>query len=271
MPVKLGGSAGGAFPQLTITKSQTWVPPQDGNICIHVIGGGGGGAGNENRSGGAGGYCKKNSLAVTTAGSFTITVGARGYRGIGDTPGSNGGNSQVSGTGLSTLTANGGTMGTGYAGNPAYQTGAGGSASGGNVNNTGGGGRSDGYPQGGGAVGIYTTGQSATTAGGGQTDAAITQAGLANSAFGEICGGRAGTNSYSSDVDNNAGQNPSVDAGDLSGGGGNGVYVAVGTVHGGSATIGGGGGANTAHASAATTSFAGFGGSGLVLIQYLPW
>ena len=41
----LGAAAGGAFPQLTITQSQTWVPPQDGTVCIHVVGAGGGGCG----------------------------------------------------------------------------------------------------------------------------------------------------------------------------------------------------------------------------------
>ena len=36
-----GGSA--SFPTIFLNKSQTWVPPQDGNIMIHVIGAGGGG------------------------------------------------------------------------------------------------------------------------------------------------------------------------------------------------------------------------------------
>ena len=39
----LGQVATEAFPQLTITQSQTWVPPQDGVVCIHVVGAGGGG------------------------------------------------------------------------------------------------------------------------------------------------------------------------------------------------------------------------------------
>ena len=45
MPYAFGAAAGGAFPQLTITQSQTWVPPQDGTVCIHVVGAGGGGGG----------------------------------------------------------------------------------------------------------------------------------------------------------------------------------------------------------------------------------
>ena len=148
MPFILAASAAGALPQIAITNSMTWVPPQDGNICIHLIGGGGAGTGStssNNSSGGAGGYCKKNSLAVTTSGSFTIVVGAGGLPN-----GGAGGNTTVAGTGLSsTLTANGGAGGVNDSNNA-----AGGTAANGDVNNTGGaaGGA------GGGAVGIYGTG-----------------------------------------------------------------------------------------------------------------
>ena len=73
----ISGGGGGALPQIALTQSQTWVPPQDGNICIHVIGAGGAGLSSTGtlNSGGAGGYCKKNSLAVTTSGSYTVVVG----------------------------------------------------------------------------------------------------------------------------------------------------------------------------------------------------
>ena len=80
----LGAAAGGggAFPQFFFTVTENWVPPQDGNICIHAIGAGGGGRGANStnyRGGGGGGYAKLNSLAVTTSGSFTITIGALGW------------------------------------------------------------------------------------------------------------------------------------------------------------------------------------------------
>ena len=73
-----GGGGSASFPTIFLTKSQTWVPPQDGNIMIHVIGAGGSGSGSTSESnsstaaggGGAGGYCRKNSLAVTTSGSI---------------------------------------------------------------------------------------------------------------------------------------------------------------------------------------------------------
>jgi hypothetical protein len=99
MAVILGGND--TLPQIALTQSQTWVPPQDGNVCIHVIGAGGSGSGGTSYqySGGAGGYCKKNSLAVTTDGSYTVVVGVGGARTTGSSAA--GGNSTVAGTELS--------------------------------------------------------------------------------------------------------------------------------------------------------------------------
>ena len=74
----LGSSCGVAtLPQLTLPVSETFTAPQDGNVCIHVVGAGGGGSGasGSNAGGGGGGYCKKNSLAVTSGQTFTIVVG----------------------------------------------------------------------------------------------------------------------------------------------------------------------------------------------------
>ena len=77
--ISSGGGGGGLPVNIALTESQTWVPPVDGNICIHVIGAGSGGIGSSGGGGGgAGGYCKKNSLAVTTSGSFTVVIGAGG-------------------------------------------------------------------------------------------------------------------------------------------------------------------------------------------------
>ena len=77
----LGASGSTTYPTIFLSRSQTFVPPQDGNVAIHVIGAGGGGSSNTSsdaQSGSAGGYCKKNSLAVTTSSSFTVVVGAAG-------------------------------------------------------------------------------------------------------------------------------------------------------------------------------------------------
>mgnify|MGYP003121979900 CR=1 FL=1 len=252
---------GGALPQIALTQSQTFVPPQDGNVCIHVIGAGGAGLSSTGtlNSGGAGGYCKKNSLAVTTSGSYTVVVGVGGPRvNSGATPVA-GGNSTVAGTGLSaTLTANGGGAATTNA------SGSGGSASNGNVNNTGGAGSNGG----GGGVGVYGTGASAVFAvSAGQSDAAADGIGL--SGFGQITGGNAGSFHHSSGSVGSGTFN-AANGGALSGGGtyqqtnSNSNYVAGGN---GGVGAGGGGCANSASAAQA---WAGKGGDGLVLIQYLP-
>ena len=249
----ISAGGGGALPQIALTQSQTWVPPQDGNICIHVIGAGGAGftrASGSAESGGAGGYCKKNSLAVTTSGSYTVVVGVGGPRTQNGATTTNGGNSTVAGTGLSaTLTANGGIAGVNGT------SGAGGSAANGDVNNTGGAGTANG---GGGAVGVYGTGAAGVyLMGGGQSDAAADGIGL--SGFGQITGGRAG--GYATNVP------LTQPAGALSGGAISYVLQNIRAL-GGDGGIGGGGGS----ANAPTVSYctAGAGGDGIVLIQYLP-
>ena len=274
-----GGSGGSpSFPTIFLSKSQTWVPPQDGNICIHVIGAGGGGAGwvNDCASGAAGGYCKKNTLAVTTSGSFTVVVGAGGIGGANQGPsyngnGGSGGNSTVAGTGLSsTLTANGGTGGSQSGG--AGGAGTGGTASNGDVNNTGGaGGAVVNYNggAGGGAVGLTGTGQAGTIGNldrplAGQCDIV---GDLWLSTMGQIAGGIAGRciRRTNSTVPYDA-----VNGGPFSGGGG--VLFNTGSemiVQGGAGGIGGGGGAgeNKGHTS---SSLGGEGGEGIVVIQYIP-
>ena len=254
MAVILGGND--TLPQIALTQSQTWVPPQDGNICIHVIGAGGAGTGSSSQafSGAAGGYCKKNSLAVTTGGSFTVVVGVGGPRGTGT---ADGGNSTVAGTGLSsTLTANGGEGGQGTGGD-------GGTASGGDVNNTGGVGIT-GPRGGGGAVGIYGTGQAGVNnTRGGDSDA---QGG--ESGFGHIGGGgKGGIAAYMGASQNS--NLPMSQAPDASGpfaGGGSTLGINGNTIFfGGNGGTGGGGGGCSAG-----TSMMGSGGDGLVLIQYLP-
>ena len=244
------------LPQIALTQSQTFVPPQDGNICIHVIGAGGGGAGEANaaRSGAAGGYCKKNSLAVTTGGSFTVVVGVGGAGVFTANTGGNGGNSTVAGTGLSaTLTANGGT------GAQPSAYGAGGTASNGDVNNTGGAGTAGG----GGAVGIYATGKigrNNITAG--ESDA---QGG--ESGFGHIGGGGTRQSFIQNQVAGVTIDAP--DGGFLAGGGATSQLVSA-YAFGGNGGIGGGGGGAGGNSNANGATFGGDGGDGLVLIQYLP-
>jgi len=260
-----GGSA--SYPTIFLHNSQTWVPPQDGNIMIHVIGAGGSGSGStvdtNVESGAAGGYCRKNSLAVTTSGSFTVTIGAGGASRIGD-PGAGvaGGNSTVAGTGLSsTLTANGGAGGV--LGTNTYTTG--GTASNGDVNYAGGRG---GYQIGGGAVGLTGAGND-----GALTNNVITNYGgncdilgdFYSSSLGQLSGSLGGHGSY-------ANQNTSADgqqiAGPLGGAGSMFILSAGFSIAAGHATIGGGGG--FCRNSGSAFIFSGRGGEGCVVIQYIP-
>ena len=263
------GSPPGAFPQLTITQSQTWVPPQDGNVCIHVVGAGGGATGQNATpyGGGAGAYGKIPTLAVTTSGSYTLVVGSGGIGGANSNVYSavSGGSSQISGTGLTgTKTAGGG--GRGNNAGQGSTNGAGGTVSGsgeGWAGYTGGAGNHSG-----GAVGIFATGGNGTIR---KTDASA--GGLAMSSFGIICGGN---QSYQDTqlTFTLAGQTPSlpIDAGDLCGGVGIYTDETLTKVYGGNGGIGGGGGAGRNTSSNGTyQGWGGRGGDGIILIQYLPW
>jgi hypothetical protein len=262
-----GGSGGGLPVNIILGYSQTWVPPVDGNICIHVVGAGGGGQGSTNFgsafSGGGGGYCKKNSLAVTTSGSFAVVVGAGGAGGLDNANGGTGGTTSVSGTGISsTLTANGGSgaISSGH--------GAGGTASNGNVNNTGG----AGTDYGGGAVGITGTGNTAALGSPPDCDV-IAPSSLMG--YGYICGEAGGRYLENETAIDDAYGVHNIDSatqgGFLAGGG---SYMANGagleyTIYGGNGGIGGGGG-QSMNKRSAFLSRAGNGGNGIVIIQYLP-
>tara|TARA_R110002167_G_scaffold309404_1_gene514257 strand:+ start:19 stop:819 length:801 start_codon:yes stop_codon:yes gene_type:complete len=256
-----GGSA--SYPTIFLHNSQTWVPPQDGNIMIHVIGAGGSGSAANStsslNSGAAGGYCRKNSLAVTTSGSFTVVIGAGGASRLGQGNGTAGGNTTVAGTGLgSTLTANGGAAGTTT--NVTYT--AGGTATGGDVNYTGGRG---GNSKGGGAVGLLGTGND-----GGKIANYLASLGgdcdilgdFYSSTLGQLSGSGGGIGQYVA----TAGNDGHEQAGPLAGAGS--VYkdATSGTV--GHASIGGGGG--WGRSSGTNYMNSGRGGEGCVVIQYIP-
>jgi hypothetical protein len=264
----LGAAAGGAFPQLTITQSQTWVPPQDGNVCIHVVGAGGGGRGASNacHSGGAGAYGKIPTLAVTTSGSFTLVVGNGGAVGTGaggaSGNGGAGGSSSISGTGLTgTKTCGGGGPGINAS------NGAGGSVSGSGESWAGYSGGA-GVSNGGGAVGIYATGQAGQGTyadnAGGMTDAQ--SGGLAMSGYGIICGG---SQPSVSQYLMTGYKNYPIQGDDLCGGGAVEYSNTNGWMYSASGGIGGGGGG--CRGASVANVYAGAGGDGIILIQYLPW
>lgn len=262
----ISSGGGASFPTIFLHNSQTWVPPQDGNIMIHVIGAGGSGVGGNDfnsSSGAAGGYCRKNSLAVTTSGSFTVVIGAGGATSGFNLTSNAGGNTTVSGTGLaSTLTANGGGGGNFNAG-----SGAGGTATGGDVNNAGG---TSALLTGGGAVGLTGTGNSGGGSVGAYSGGDCDVIGdFWSSSFGNISGslGSKGMVLTSSSLYNLA---TVLDAGPLAGGGVTRMDTTTvyGYAIGGSATIGGGGG--YCDNSGAYGASSGRGGEGCVVIQYIP-
>jgi hypothetical protein len=257
-----GGSA--SYPTIFLHNSQTWVPPQDGNIMIHVIGAGGSGCSNTVatalESGAAGGYCRKNSLAVTTSGSFTVMVGAGGASVIGAVgAGIAGGTTSVNGTGLGAALRGFGGAGGALAAN-AYTTA--GVSDGGDVNYTGGRG---GYLRGGGAVGLTGTGNDGGGPGniynyGGDCDIL---GNFYSSSLGQLSGSGGGAGQYIS----TSGYDGFIEAGPLAGGGSfykAGIYSMVA----GHSAIGGGGG--WCQASGTTNMRSGRGGEGCVVIQYIP-
>jgi len=256
----IGGGGGGSFPTIFLHNSQTWVPPQDGNIMIHVIGGGGSGSGSNSEttseSGAAGGYCRKNSLAVTTSGSFTVVVGAGGASRFASWgAGTAGGTTSIAGTGLPVLRAFGGAGGA--RSNNTYT--AGGVATGGDVNYTGGRG---GYQKGGGAVGLTGTGNDGFRGSNAYRTVGANCDILGDfysSSFGQISGGAGGVLYVPS-------PGVVIEAGELAGGGGapsTSIPIAAGH-----ASIGGGGGWTTN--SSVDNTLSGRGGEGCVVIQYIP-
>ena len=262
----IGGGGGGSFPTIFLHNSQTWVPPQDGNIMIHVIGAGGSGSltnSNQLSSGAAGGYCRKNSLTVTTSGSFTVVIGAGGASRIASGgAGTAGGNTTVAGTGLSsTLTATGGAGGV-YA-TTTYTTG--GVGSNGDFNSNGGRG---GYLKGGGAVGLSGTGNDGSNnlnerdTFGGDCDIL---GDFYSSSLGQLSGSQGGKGMYGAAAQDSmagdASAEPLAGAGSI-------VQADIRSSIVGNASIGGGGGFSQNNGVSWARS--GRGGEGCVVIQYIP-
>ena len=264
-----GGGGSASFPTIFLHNSQTWVPPQDGNIMIHVIGGGGSGSatnsGSQVESGAAGGYCRKNSLAVTTSGSFTVTIGAGGasiYNTVG--AGIAGGVTTMAGTGLSLLRSFGGAGGA--LGTNTYTTG--GPATGGDVNYTGGRG---GYRKGGGAVGLSGTGNDGGSINGSWW---FTYGGdcdrlgdFYSSSFGQLSGGAGGAGGLLNNS-NSSNSTGSQQAKPLGGAGSVVNNANIPNVKAGHASIGAGGGFG--YTGDPNYTISGRGGEGCVVIQYIP-
>ena len=142
------------------TMSGNFVPNQAITADVLCIGGGGGGGNGRAGGGGAGGYLYSTSQSMTTT-PYTIIVGGGGFATT--TNGTSGNDSNVIGSGFSTLTAGGG----GYGGDTGSAGGSGGSGGGGGGANTGGGsvtGLGVGYTGGG---GVYNPSYGRAGGGGG--------------------------------------------------------------------------------------------------------
>ena len=274
-----GGGGSASFPTFFLSSSQTWVPPMDGNICIHVIGAGGAGAsassGSHPGSGGAGSYARSTNWAVTTADSYTVVIGAGGADKIGGGHSEHrGGTSQFYNASNSiNMNCPGGYGGlaNGYNQQTTIAYASGGT----HANNAGGPGKMYwGQYAGGGAVGINAAGVSGNfdisrCLYGGECDVV---GDFWSSSLGNLAGGVRGKGYYSPVVyaTSHAGLMAGTDGGPLSGGGYcQATSTATSTfMRGGDGGIGAGGGGALNHSSGG--AIGGKGGEGIVVIQYIP-
>jgi hypothetical protein len=260
-----------------VYSGTTWQSLQTGTagqygVNYLVVAGGGGGGGYLGGGGGGGGFLSGSFTAVIAT-AYTVTVGAGG----GGAPnftvaGSNGGNSVVSGSGITTVTASGGGYGTTGGGNTGWQASSGGSGGAGASVNSGftnggagtsgqgfaggnsiaSGGAAPNYPGAGGG-GAGAVGQTLTSGSdtGGQGGAGRQWS--VNSTF--YAGGGGGGSGTTAGTGQNGGGNGGVFNT------GNGALITAGTA--GAANTGGGAGSTLAQYTGNS------GGSGVVIIAYL--
>ena len=149
MAYTFGASSESIIHEWLFQSSASWVPPYDCRAYVTVIGPGGSGGSyrddGDHRSyvgsGGGAGGCAKSLLTLSSAVTYTITIGAGGAT-VSAANGNNGGaNSVFSGSDITDMTANLGSGGVQAiaSGNTAQAGGAGGAASGGSIWNVTGG------------------------------------------------------------------------------------------------------------------------------------
>jgi hypothetical protein len=263
-----GGGGGGSAPglefdfsnltaghRLLFVTSTTITPSSSFDAIVTVVGAGaGGGIGGQGgaNGGGAGGLCQ-SLLTLSASTTYTITVAAM-------STGTFGGASSFSGSGITTMTANGGSNTSG------------GSASGGNIkNNTGGSGgtaSANFLARGGGAIGVLGNGNSAGASAIGASIDFIPPTFNFSEAFGWQANGEAGNPSGGhfggyGEAAYYFGTKIGAKGGVGSGGGAGGGYSAVFIGGGGGFPGGGGGGAAGDYLSR------GFGAQGCVVIEVI--
>ena len=256
----------------------TFTPTSTLTASYLVVGGGGGGGFNNGGGGGAGGYFTNylvSPITLTGGQSYTVQVGAGGVGayniggGVASGNGISGVNSILSGSGITTVTANGGGGGGsegyvnglsgGSGGGGAVQGGAAGSSTGGGQGNAGGTGYTGGSPYpaaGGGGAG----GAGGSTTGGGNAGGAG-GAGLSNAITGVsqfYAGGGGGSLENAVSATPAAGGSGVGGQGEVTAASGSNAIATCGLAN----TGGGGGGANV-------LSMGGTGGSGIVVIRFV--
>jgi hypothetical protein len=232
------------------------------NISYLIVAGGGGGGGGKSDAagggGGAGGY-QSSTIGLTPSITYTITVGAGGNAGTTSVLGTNGTNSVISGTGLTTITSIGGGYGAGLdAARNGSSGGSGGGSSDGGIlgsgtsgqGNNGGGSAGSGARGGGGGGGASAVGSNGTTSIGGNGG---------NGSASSITGSSV---TYAGGGGGGAASTYTIGSGGL-GGGGNGSNSGTGLA--GTANTGGGGGGG--HGGNGTGYNGGAGGSGVVILS----
>lgn len=128
-------------------SSTTYTPASDCEAVVYVLGAGGSGAAysstalNHHCSGGGAGGLASSRLDLSSSVTYTVTIGSGGAARSGNgVNGLGGGNSVFSGTGITTMTGNGGQGGDYGAFSDAALARSGGTATGGNIFNYQGGG-----------------------------------------------------------------------------------------------------------------------------------
>ena len=264
-------------------QSYIWTPPSGVNsIDLLVVAGGGGGGSRHAGGGGAGGLINNLDVALTSN-NLTITIGGGGAGGAaassGGDNGTNGSNTVVSGTGLTTRTAVGGGGGGYGLGTNSGGSGAGGGSSraGGDATpgqgNAGSAGLTNGstYWVGGGGGGAGAVGGASASNKGGNGGAGleiswISSAAASNTGVGALSSSKyyfAGGGGGGTDRD-------SIPAGSAGiGGGGIGATGSLGDAANGIANTGGGGGGSGISGVGTGSKKGGDGGSGVVVIRYI--
>lgn len=262
-------------------SNQTFTVSNGGNVEMLVIAGGGGGGGDNSGGGGAGGLLyygaeapNAGSFISVSPGTYNINVGDGGSGSpVVNTPASNGGDTTVSGPGVS-LTANGG--GSGGTGDSAamHNGGSGGSGGGaanegsvgtagsgtGGQGNSGGGAAGGAGGGGGGAGGVGQAGNVRGSSLGGDGGAGL-QYSISGSAQWYAAGGNGGNENS---VFN---QRPRVNGV----GGQTNSSGTSGTTDGVDGTGSGGGGVtHSTSVQSPKGSYGGYGGHGIVIIRYIP-